>query len=120
MRLLAAVVSGVLLKRPIEIAATEDEHVVKNSVAHSCHPAFCVGICSWRSHRCPDHSNGFEAGHLVETGSESGVRIPNEELDRSIAAVLQLTNQVASHLGHEGTARKVGDTEDGHPPSTVR
>jgi hypothetical protein len=70
--------------------------------------------------RCPDHPDAFGAEHLVEAGTELGVPIPNEELDRS-TAVYQITDQVAGYLGDDGTVRMVGAAEGGAlPESTVR
>jgi hypothetical protein len=43
--------------------------------------------------RCPDHPDAFGAEHLVEAGTELGVPIPNEELDRS-TAVYQITTRL--------------------------
>ena len=64
-----------------------------------------------RSHRCPDHLDGYAGEHLVEASGELRVAVPDEELKRP-TLLSEIACEVAGNLGDEGAGRMIGDPED--------
>jgi hypothetical protein len=112
-RTLFVVVADVLAKNPVQVTTAENDYPAEALCPHCPYPALRVGIFSWRSDWRLDHPDALRAENFVEAGGELGVSIADEELD-GMAAVSEITNQIAGHLGDERSVRVIGDTEDVH------
>jgi hypothetical protein len=110
---LFVVVPDVAAKDSFEVTLAHHEQPVETFCPHRSHPTLRVSVGPRRSNRCLDDPDALRAEHLVEAGAELGIAVPDKELDRS-TAVGEITDQVAGHLGDEGTGRVVGDTEEVH------
>jgi hypothetical protein len=95
------------------VSRAKDEQLVEALRPHRAHPALRKGVCPRRSHGRLDDPDALESEHLVEAGRELGIPIPYEEPD-AMRAVCQISDQVAGHLGDEGTVRMTGDAEKVH------
>ena len=97
------------------MTSAEHEHPVEAFGSNRPDPAFRVGVGPRRSDRRLDHPDALGSEHLVEAGRELGIPVPDHELDGP-TPVEEITGEVASQLGDEGTGRMVGDPEDLHLP----
>src|ERR1019366_3451765 len=112
-RTLFVVMPDVLAQNRVEVTTAEDEHPVEAFCPYRPHPTFRIGVGPRRANRCLDHPDALGGEYLVEAGCELRIPVPDQELDRS-TAVDEVTDEVARHLGDEGSGRMVCDAEDGH------
>ena len=81
MRAVVVVVSDVLDQHLLEMSAPEDENPISALSADGAHESLGECVRSWRSNGRLDDSDALDTEHLVETGCELRVSVPDEELD---------------------------------------
>jgi hypothetical protein len=79
-RTMAVVVSAVLCECLLEMSAPDDEETIGALSADGAHESFGEFVRSRRSNGCLNDSDALGPEHLVETGGELRISVPNEEL----------------------------------------
>jgi len=115
MRTMFVVVSDVFGQNLLEMVSTEDEDPVEALSAHGAHESFGERVCPRGSNGRLDDAGAFRAEHLVETGGELRVSVPDEKPGRP-ASLGQDEGQVASLLGDPLPHRVASDTREVDPP----
>jgi hypothetical protein len=105
MRPVAVVVLDVPMDDGFEVASAEDEHPIQTFTSDSADEALSEGVCTGRLDRSSDRPDAIGPKDLVESGSELGVAIADQEFDRpgtlraASAGNVQSTRRISTWLG---------------------
>src|ERR1035437_10178150 len=80
MRAMIVVVSYVLGQYLLEMSTPEDEEPIGALSADGADKSLGERVRSWCSNRCLDDPDPLRAKHLVETGRELRISVPDEKL----------------------------------------
>src|SRR5665213_161409 len=115
MRAVVVVVNDVLRQYLLEMLASEDEESIGAFSADGADKSLGECIRSWRSNGCLDDADALGVEHLVETGRELRVSVPDEELGCPRSA-LEIRGEVASLLDDPLPRRIGSDAGEVDPP----
>src|ERR1039457_2809411 len=115
MRPVAVVVLDVLMDDGFEMSTTEDEHPVQTFTPDSTDEALGEGVRAGRPDRSSDGPDAIGGEDLVESGSELGVAIADQELDR-LGSLGEHIGQVPGLLDHPCSRWVSGDSGHVHLP----
>ena len=107
------VMPDVIAKDCFEVVATENERPVEALFPDGPYPPLGIRVRPWCPDRCLDHLDTFGGEHLVETGGELRVAIPDQEPERP-SVLGEIACEVAGNLGNKEAGRMIGDPEDVH------
>ena len=99
MRSLAVVVVDVDAEHAFEVTRVSDEQPIEALATGGANESLGECVRSWRSNGRLDDSDALDTEHLVETGCELRVSVPDEELDWARSSC-EVEGQVAGLLGH--------------------
>ncbi len=109
MRPVTVVVLDVLVDDGFEMSTAEDKHPVQTFTPDRADESFSEGVGTGSFDRGLDDADSFCLEDLVEAGSELGIAISDQELDR-LRALGQFEAQVSGLLDDPGASRMCGHT----------
>ena len=108
MRAVVVVVGDVLRQHPLEMIAPENREPIGTLSSDGAHESLGECARSWRSNGCLDDLDALGSEHLVETGRELRVSVPDEERDCPRSSC-EIAGWVSGLLDHPLPCRVRGD-----------
>jgi len=111
---MVVVVDDVVDQDVVQMTATKDQHPVQALTTYRADEALGEGVGPWRTLRGADDPDALRAEDLVETRSEFGISVPDQELDW-VGAVGEHHAEVAGLLDSPRSSRVRRDPRHVHP-----